>query len=183
MSAPSAPPDGVSFTATLTGRNGAIEVSYQVVNDGTEPIVVFNGVPTVDSPNPAPAVPEAFYVIPRGGTAVRLTKQVYGLPEGVTVYAPSAIRGTVVPPGERAGERVTLTGEVRPRRPYQDVLGYSDLKPPSSVRTVELCIGVAPADKVRPRDDSDPEHPGYGHDTATANQQYVFCSGPHPLGV
>jgi hypothetical protein len=179
----SKPPAGVSFTASVTAASGKVTVEYEVVNRGDVPIVVFNGVPPSESTKPREPDRRAFYVVPSGADGLQLTKQVYGMPDGVTVYAPFTIGGTVVGAGGRTWERITVHRPLALRRPYQDVLGYGDLEPPDTVRSVDLCIGVAIAGTVRPRDEADPWHPTYGHDTGTASHQYVFCSGPHRLGM
>lgn len=175
MSPPTAPPSGVAFTATVSAPDGRLTVAYEIVNQGEAPVVVFNGLPHRDSPNPGEPVPEAFYVLPEGADGVRLTKQVYGLPENVSVYAPMVLRGTVVPAGGRTGEHVVV-GRLRARRPYQDILGHGKLTVPDPPRSVRVCVGVALAEAVHARSRPDDAHPVYAHDTATAAAQYVFCA-------
>lgn len=181
---PTAPPEGVSFDGSV--ERGATDdeliVRYEIVNDGDEPVVVFNRMPTTDSPNPEPGVPDQFYVVPEGGSGARISKQVFGTPQGVGMNARMVVGGATVASGDRLSERIELDRSFVPRRPYQDVLGL-DTEPLDDVGSVTLCVGVAPADKVTELTYDEAPHEMYAHDDRTANQQNLFCSGPHDVGT
>lgn len=180
LTPPTAPPTGVTFSASVTANEAELTIGYEIVNGGDRPIVAFNRVPSVDSPNPKPGEPERFYVLSHAGSSAHLTKQVFGMPEGVAVNARYVLRGTIIEAGDRISEHIVTDRTFKLRRPYQDLLGGDGLfgnddNPETfEVDSATVCIGVALANNVTPQ--SDDLHPVYAHDTMTANQQYVFCS-------
>lgn len=180
LTPPKGPPEGVSFTGSVTSSEDDLVIRYEVVNNGDEPVVVFNRVPSTDSPNAQPGEPDRFYVIVERDGAVRISKQVFGTPRGVDVYARMVLGGTKVAEGDRVRERIEVDASLRPRHPYQGALGY-DTEPLVEVDAVRLCIGVAVACKVTELTYDEAPHPMYAHDNPTANQQFLFCSAPHSV--
>lgn len=177
LTPPTGPPEGVRFIGSITQGSTSDEliVRYQIVNDGREPVVVFNRVPATDSPNARPAEPENFYVTAQAGNHVQISKQVFGMPEGISVYARMVLGGTTVAPGDRLGERIETSNSFTSRRPYQDVLDH-DTARVDEPDGITLCIGVARAGKVSRLEYHEAPHPVYAHDNRTANQQHLFCS-------
>jgi hypothetical protein len=177
------PPPGVRISAQVTQLGDSrLAIDYQVANGGDEPIVVFDGVPARDSPNPAEPVAEAFYAIGTGSFGARLTKQVFPTPPGVAVHARHVLHGTVVPPGRSVEAHAETDVPTTTRYPYQGVGGQPPV--PATIHEVELCLGVARAADVHPLPTgSDPAHPVYAHDEFTFRHQYVWCSGPYGVSV
>jgi hypothetical protein len=191
---PAAPALRVALEASFERLGAALTVDYTVVNDEPVPVVVFNGVPgkeTTSSPRPDP---DAVYVTAGDDGTVELAKRLFPVPAGVDPAAHFLLRGTVLAPGARLSERVTVPLPLRPRVPY----GGAMSKPPSlpdPVRRVRFCVGSAHPDALHPVPDSpipsnspvpsssagaDPR-PIYAHAAGVDAVQHLACSSSYDL--
>jgi hypothetical protein len=179
---PSAPALRMTVQTTFARMGSALVIDYQVANDDTVPIVVFNGVPAKDTVSAPKSDPNAVYVTASSGGTVDLAKRLFPVPSGVDPAARFLMRGTLVEPGARFAERVIVALPPRARVPYVDAAAAPAL--PDPVRRVRFCLGGARQSAVRPvppdSGDADP-HPIYPHAAGVDAYQSVVCSAPYDL--
>jgi len=138
-------PDG--FTRGVEG----VQVSYTVTNDGSEPIKVA----TDRAPAQAASVvaaPEAVWTS-AGSDAdvVRLSKQVFGLPDGVLPSSLHRAASATVEPGSSTQDTAFVPLPLRPELPNgTETITVTELPlgDPGAVRRLEICVQIAPGPPV-----------------------------------
>jgi hypothetical protein len=182
---PPAPGPRVSLQATFEHTGNALVVDYQFANDGSVPVVVFNGVPTKETTSTPKTDPNAVYVTASADGTVDLAKRLFPVPAGVDPAARFLMRGSIVAAGARLHERVIVPLPPLARQPYAGASGPRGAALPSPVRRVRFCLGTARQDAVRPvpssSGDPDPA-PIYPHAAGVEAYQSVVCSPPYDLG-
>lgn len=137
--------DGVALEATIEPGPDALVISYEIRNDGAEPVLVLNQVPVQDAPagSRREISPDAVYVTRRGGGLVEVAKRTFDQPDGVDLYAPFLLDATVVDPGAVLGEDLTVPLPLEGRSLHSGADGGLD-ELPDRVERVVFCIGVIP---------------------------------------
>jgi len=175
--APAEPPDPVAtgnppkvaFTAEITPGRGALSITYQLTNQSPADLVVVNRL-----------LPDAnaVFVIGQRDGRVQIGKRAFARPEDdKTDYATTpSTGGTVVGPGQSAGETFTVPLPLTRRHPYAN----DEIKLPDPVKDVVFCLGVLPRTAV-PATTGPQGVVVVVHDKTTTTRQHLFCSPPARL--
>lgn len=177
------PPPNVSFESSLSiGDHNTYRITYEVSNHSSADILVFNGIPRVETDQKPTADPDAVYVTVRddggifGPATVEVSKRLFVVPPHTSVDAPWRIRATLLQPGERMSEKFAVPSPLQPRGPFLDDTAGTKLELPDPVERIVFCVGMIPAASYH---DLDPgNHPVVNHGTRAASHQYLPCSDP-----
>jgi hypothetical protein len=158
-----------TFDAVVVRDGERLTIEYSFRNDDDQPVVLFNGMPSVDGPGIRAADPNAVYVRDGGGATVFIVKGWAPSPQPA-VEPPFTFRGTVVEPDQTFTESLTVPLPLTARSPYA---------PPRALdfpaRTVSFCLDYAPVDKAVALPGGDAKHPVYAHADST-RQPWNTCS-------
>jgi len=152
----------VALTASVDPREDALKIRYAVRNQGTEPVVVYSGVP-------GEAASHAWdvFVTAREDGVVEIAKRTFDIPPNVRADSVGVIEGVVVKPGEDFSEDFAVALPLKGRRPYT-----GQVKLPDPVRKVVFCVGV-----VLQKEAPQPKPAESGRGAYPANgPQHLFCS-------
>lgn len=166
------PRPDVTFSAEVSADAGQVAVTYRLVNDGTEPVVVPDLLPE----------PSGATVVHRSGTVwatqagehgVVLAHAFLGKPETVgemTWEQIPRVGVTTVEPGATLAVTTGAPVPLRWHHPWGDDFGGGPITLPEDPATVTFCLGVTPASEAGVRVDDG---------VATADQetpQHLLCS-------
>ena len=162
-------PPAVAFTARVKPGKEALSITYQLVNQSGADLVVVNRI--------RPDANAVFIVGQRDGR-VQIGKRAFARPaDDKTNYATTpSTGGTVVGPGQSAGETFTVPLPLTRRHPYAN----DKIKLPDPVKDVVFCLGVLPRSAVASTTGPDGTVVVV-HDKTTTTQQHLFCSPPASL--
>lgn len=166
---PTTPRPEVTFTAELTATAESLTWEYDLRNDGTTAVAVFNG-PDRAAPDDAPPV----WVVNAGGGRVEVSQRLHDLPEGVLAAEPFYVGGTTLEPGE------SLTGQASTPLPLALSYPYAGAAddayaPPDDPKDVIFCLGFM----ARP---AGAEHvEWFAHDAWATGMQHRACTEPYRL--
>lgn len=134
-------PEG--FTSGIEG----VLVSYTVTNEGPEPIKVAQDRAASQARSATQAPAAAWVSAGSEEGVVRLSKQVFGIPEGVLPAALHRASSTTVEPGGAAEDTAFVPLPLRTDLPSgtETITVTEDpLSDPGSVTALEICVQIAP---------------------------------------
>lgn len=125
--------DRVVLTYTATPRKDEeLELVYRVTNGSDRPIYVLSPLTEMTNEGLAPAPGKVYaFLDPEG--VLQLTKRLWPLPEGASVYMPEVPCATEVPPGKHFEERLTLKLPVWVQYPYRFLGQEEPEEPPEEI--------------------------------------------------
>lgn len=125
--------DRVILKYTATKRDdGELELVYRVTNGSTRPIFVLSPLSAMTDEGPAPGFGRVYvHLDPEG--VVQVTKRLWPLPEGVSVYMPEVPCATEVLPGKHFEERLALKLPLRVEYPYRFIGQEEPEEPPAEI--------------------------------------------------
>lgn len=177
---PTSAPPQVTFSASVTQEDDVLHVRYRLVNTGTVPLHVLNGVPLEEQTLAVTPAPDAVYVTGRGGHTIELAKRAFDMPDGNKAWeAPFRVAAHPVAPGQAFSEELTVPLPLHRRHPYGDDIGEGVIELPDGADTVVFCVGVVREAWQAP--ESTPELPIFPHLSSTTTDQHLFCSAPAPV--
>jgi hypothetical protein len=176
-------PPAVGFTATVTVEGQAIRISYQLVNQSPDELIVLNRVPAYAAAGTQKADPNSVYIVGRAKThTVEIAKRAYPMPEtGKKDWGQAArVTGITLPPGQSVSEELTVPLPLQRRHPYGDDFGEGTIALPDPINDVVFCVGV-----LRKSEAQSVAASGDGvsmpHLVSTTSMQHLFCSTPAKL--
>ena len=187
----SAAPTDVDLTASITataetatapegftsGLEGVL-VSYTVTNEGAEPIKVAQERAASQAPSAAQAPAGVWVSAGSEADVVRLSKQVFGIPDGVLPNEVHRAASTTVEPGASAEDTAFVPLELRTDLPSGSetiTVTESPLADPGAVRRLEICVQIAPGPPAGQ------EEPYASTIAADAQDTTLVCSEPITL--
>lgn len=177
--APSGPPPAVRLASASEQRGASLHISYELVNDSSEELVVLGRVPVDPQPGGAPGT--AYVVGAEQDGRVQIATRVFGRPEGARVSFAQAptVGGTDVGAGGSTGGDVAVPLPLTRTHPYEDDYGDGDVELPDPVRELVFCVGVIrKADLAGQTFRTDESGTVVPHLTAIAALQHLACSQP-----
>ncbi|ANS80276.1 hypothetical protein SGUI_2880 [Serinicoccus hydrothermalis] len=187
-SAPSAPVELVaSVTATVepgsapegftSGLEGLL-VSYSVTNEGAEPIKVATDRAAAQARSATQAPAAVWTSAGSEEDVARLSKQVFGIPDGVLPNEVHRATSVTVEPGATTEDSAFLPLPLQPELPSGGetiTVTESPLTDPDAVRRLEVCVQIAPGPTPGQ------EEPFASTIAADAGDTALVCSEPIPL--
>ena len=184
----SAAPTDVDLTASITataetatapegftsGLEGVL-VSYTVTNEGAEPIKVAQDRAASQAPSAAQAPAGVWVSAGSEADVVRLSKQVFGIPDGVLPNEVHRAASTTVEPGASAEDTAFVPLELRTDLPSGSetiTVTESPLADPGAARRLEVCVQIAPGPPAGQ------EEPYASTIAADAQDTALVCSEP-----
>ena len=171
-----------SFSSEVTAGDTEVAVSYHLTNDGDEPLLVVDRLPT---PSGSDFTTAQVYVSGQDDGRVLLSQRVFPWPDSDRInYAQAPQVGvTTVAPGETVSADVAVPLPLERRHPFGQDIGYGEIALPGPVTDVVFCLGVIPP----------PFEPSLGrdhvdgvttvdHGNESHEAQYLFCSKPTAIG-
>jgi len=173
----------VGFTATVTVDGQAVRISYQLVNQSTDELIVLNRVPAYTTAGTEKADPNAVYVVGRAKShTVEIGKRAFPMPDTgkkTWVQAPR-VAGVTLPPGQSIGEEVTVSLPLQRRHPYGDDFGDGTIALPDPIKELVFCVGVIRRSEAQGAAASG-DTITLPHLISTTSVQHLFCSAATKL--
>jgi hypothetical protein len=125
--------DRVVLKYTATKRDDAeLLLVYRVTNGSDRPIFVLSPLTRMTEEGPGPAPGRVYAFLDLEGV-LQVTKRLWPVPEGVSVYLPEVPCATEVPPGKHFEERLTLKLPVWVDYPYRFIGEEEPEEPPEEI--------------------------------------------------
>jgi hypothetical protein len=183
-------PPAVRFSSHLEVRDEALHISYDLVNESGQDLIVLNRVPAYSKSGVPSDDADAVYVVgekPDG--RVQIAKRAFGMPDtdNMTWTQIPQIFGVRIGQRQSVSEDITVALPLRRHHPYGDDFGDGPIALPDPVKEVRFCLGVVRAAEAPATTPSaGPSPAGNGtvalpHLATSTSVQHLFCSAPRSI--
>lgn len=163
--------DGTTLAATVSATNDAITISYSVTNEGGEPVIVVNGIPTSDTTNLPSPDENAVYITLRPNRVLEVSRRSFD--QDLTADTqPYLLLGTELAAGNTLREGFQLTAPLETYQPGEPAKTLKD----GYWESIVFCVGVVSPSRLDAdlQSNTTPDKPVVHHGIT----QNVLCTEP-----